>query len=157
MLQKVYMVDMVYIVPMVDDNVSITDFIAESLALKSFVMGELYSINVSFDRIQTEHSDQSKYLESVYMRPEMKRTWYKISTHNKEITFTLLFITSGMKWNFVLWGGPRSLVHSVKANHFCLHMCRCFPSYDSILTKRQQNPSIVYPVRIILKIQNLLW
>ena len=74
MLQKVYMVDMVYIVPMVDNNVSITDYIEEFLALKSFVMDELYSINVSFDRIQTEHSDQRKYLESVYMRPEMKRT-----------------------------------------------------------------------------------
>ena len=97
MLQKVSVVDMVCIVPMVDNNVSLTDFIAEFLTLKSFVMDELYSINVSFDRIQTEHCDQGKYLESVYMRPEMKRTWYKISTHNKEITFTLLFITSGMK------------------------------------------------------------
>ena len=42
---------------------NITDLKAECLALKSFVMDELYSINVNLDHSQTEQCDYTKHLE----------------------------------------------------------------------------------------------
>ena len=42
---------------------NITDLKAEFLALKSFVMDELYSINVNLDHSQTEQFDHAKHLE----------------------------------------------------------------------------------------------
>ena len=41
---------------------NISDLTAEFLAFKSFVMDELYSINVNLDRARAEQCDQTKYL-----------------------------------------------------------------------------------------------
>lgn len=42
---------------------NMTDLKAEFLALKSFVMDELYTINVNLDHSQTEQCDHTEHLE----------------------------------------------------------------------------------------------
>ena len=54
---------------------NITDLKAEFLALKSFVMDELYSINVNIDHSQTEQCDYTKHLEEYN-----KNMWDDIAT-----------------------------------------------------------------------------
>ena len=55
---------------------------AEFLALKSFVMDELYGIKLSIDRVRTEQCDQTKYLEE-----NTKNLWEEIATKNIIIEF----------------------------------------------------------------------
>ena len=55
---------------------------AEFLALKSFVMNELYGIKLSIDRVRTEQCDQTKYLEE-----NTKNLWEEIATKNIIIKF----------------------------------------------------------------------
>ena len=92
-----------------------TDLKAEFLVLKSFVMDELYSINVNLDRVQTKQCDQTRYLEE-----NIKNMWDDIATKNMII---------------------KMLSENLKkiTNSF-------YNSNNSDLsTKRQQNPSFVYP------------
>ena len=66
------------------------------------------------------------------MRPEMKSTRNKMLTQQKRNYVYITFHCGRNEMKFRFGGGPRQTVHSVKANHSCLRMCRSFLLYDFI-------------------------